>query len=164
LPIGNFATVFSTGYWQLVFGKIFVGIGTGTCFIGGVRYLASYFSGERLQVLQGDYGGWLTGGNYRLSFTALEIFSLALALPVSGFRCYESRRLAEPGGENVEKWLALTARWEFGRLFGNGNRSLVEGESAGGIAKQGRDRVFLAVSRAWRPSRQESRWGAIHWM
>ena len=77
LPIGNFATVFSTVYWQLVFGKIFVGIGTGTCFIGGVRYLASYFSGERLPVLQGNYGGWLTGGNYRLSFTALEIFSLA---------------------------------------------------------------------------------------
>ena len=54
---GNFAIAFSTAYWQLLLWKVFVGLGTGSCFVAGARYIAGSFSGRRLNLAQGLYGG-----------------------------------------------------------------------------------------------------------
>jgi MFS family permease len=78
--IGNFAIIFSTAYWQLLFWKTFIGVGTGTCFIGGVRYLAGYFSGARLQVMQGYYGGSILLGS------GAAIFAVPRILAAVGWR------------------------------------------------------------------------------
>ena len=55
--VGNFAIAFSTAYWHLLFWKLFVGLGTGSCFVAGARYVAGSFSGRRLNLAQGLYGG-----------------------------------------------------------------------------------------------------------
>jgi NNP family nitrate/nitrite transporter-like MFS transporter len=60
---GNFAIGFAAAYWQLLFWKIFVGVGTGTCFVAGARYLAGLVSGPLLHVAQGLYGGSILLGS-----------------------------------------------------------------------------------------------------
>lgn len=51
--IGNFALGFAGSYGQLLFWKIFVGLGTGACFVAGARYVASMFAGPRLHAPAG---------------------------------------------------------------------------------------------------------------
>src|ERR1700680_3461648 len=36
---GNFLMAAAGAYWQLLFCKIFTGVGTGVCFVGGARYI-----------------------------------------------------------------------------------------------------------------------------
>jgi nitrate/nitrite transporter NarK len=55
--LGNLALAFVTGYTQLLFCKIFVGIGTGISFVAGARYVANMFPAARLHLAQGFYGG-----------------------------------------------------------------------------------------------------------
>ena len=55
--LGNFAIAFASSYWQLLFWKIFVGFGTGTCFVAGARYVAAAYPGSRSHLAQGFYGG-----------------------------------------------------------------------------------------------------------
>lgn len=78
--IGNLAIIFATSYWQLLFWKSFIGVGTGTCFIGGVRYLAGHFSGVRLQAAQGYYGGSILLGS------GAAIFGVPKILAAIGWR------------------------------------------------------------------------------
>jgi nitrate/nitrite transporter NarK len=54
---GNLALALAAGYSQLLFWKIFVGIGTGVSFVAGARYVANMFAGSRLHLAQGLYGG-----------------------------------------------------------------------------------------------------------
>jgi nitrate/nitrite transporter NarK len=54
---GNIALALASGYSQLLFWKIFVGIGTGVSFVAGARYVANMFAGPRLHLAQGLYGG-----------------------------------------------------------------------------------------------------------
>jgi nitrate/nitrite transporter NarK len=60
---GNLAIAFAGAYWQLLFWKTFVGIGTGTCFVAGARYIVSMFSGRALHVAQGFFGGSVVLGS-----------------------------------------------------------------------------------------------------
>jgi nitrate/nitrite transporter NarK len=60
---GNFAIAFSTAYWQLLFWKLFVGVGTGTCFVAGARYITEAVTGARRHVAQGLYGGSILLGS-----------------------------------------------------------------------------------------------------
>jgi nitrate/nitrite transporter NarK len=55
--LGNFGIASASGYWQLLLWKIFVGLGTGTCFVAGARYIAAAYPGRRAHVAQGYYGG-----------------------------------------------------------------------------------------------------------
>ncbi len=55
--LGNFAIAFASGYWQLLLWKIFVGLGTGTCFVAGARYISAAYPGTRSHLAQGIYGG-----------------------------------------------------------------------------------------------------------
>src|SRR5258708_26577460 len=63
VALGNFGIAFSGAYWQLLAWKIFTGIGTGTCFVAGARYIHEALGGPRLHVAQGMYGGSILLGS-----------------------------------------------------------------------------------------------------
>jgi NNP family nitrate/nitrite transporter-like MFS transporter len=63
VAVGNFAIAFSGAYWQLLAWKIFTGIGTGTCFVAGARYIHEAMDGSRLNLAQGLYGGSILLGS-----------------------------------------------------------------------------------------------------
>jgi nitrate/nitrite transporter NarK len=74
---GNIALGFATGYWQLLFWKIFVGLGTGAGFVAGARYITTMFAGPRLHLAQGLYGGSFLLGSGFVIF-AVPVLSAAL--------------------------------------------------------------------------------------
>ncbi len=74
--IGNFAIAFSSAYWQLLFWKVFVGLGTGTCFVAGARYISAAYPGPRAHLAQGYYGGSILLGSGFVIF-AVPRFSAA---------------------------------------------------------------------------------------
>src|SRR5207244_7087370 len=54
----NLGIAFSGAYWQLLLCKIFTGLGTGVCFVGGARYVhAAARAGPWLNLAQGPFGG-----------------------------------------------------------------------------------------------------------
>jgi MFS family permease len=57
VTIGNLLMAFAGAYWQLLACKIFTGIGTGVCFVGGARYVHAAAAGPRLNRAQGLFGG-----------------------------------------------------------------------------------------------------------
>jgi nitrate/nitrite transporter NarK len=61
--VGNFAIAFASAYWQLLFWKMFVGLGTGTCFVAGARYISASYQGCRSHLAQGFYGGSILLGS-----------------------------------------------------------------------------------------------------
>jgi len=63
VALGNFAIASSGAYWQLLFWKIFVGAGTGTCFVAGARYIHEALAGPGLHFAQGLYGGSILLGS-----------------------------------------------------------------------------------------------------
>jgi nitrate/nitrite transporter NarK len=75
--LGNVALGLSGGYGQLLFWKIFVGIGTGACFVGGARYVANTFGGPHLHMAQGLYGGSILLGSGFVIY-AIPLLSAAL--------------------------------------------------------------------------------------
>ncbi len=78
--VGNFAIGFSSAYWQLLFWKVFVGFGTGACFVAGARYITGLFAGPRLHVAQGLYGGSVLLGS------GFVIFAVPQFLAAFGWR------------------------------------------------------------------------------
>ena len=48
VALGNLGMAFAGAYWQLLLCKIFTGIGTGVCFVGGARYVHAAAAGPRL--------------------------------------------------------------------------------------------------------------------
>ncbi len=63
VALGNFAIASSSAYWHLLAWKIFTGIGTGTCFVAGARYIHEALAGPRLNLAQGMYGGSILLGS-----------------------------------------------------------------------------------------------------
>lgn len=57
VALGNLGMAFAGAYWQLLFFKIFTGMATGVCFVGGARYIHEATAGPRLHVAQGFFGG-----------------------------------------------------------------------------------------------------------
>jgi nitrate/nitrite transporter NarK len=74
--LGNFAISLAASYWQLLFWKVFVGLGTGTCFVAGARYVTAAYPGTRSNVAQGYYGGSILLGSGFVIF-AVPRFSAA---------------------------------------------------------------------------------------
>jgi MFS family permease len=62
VALGNLGMAFAGAYWQLLFFKIFTGMGTGVCFVGGARYIHEATAGPRLHVAQGFFGGSIQMG------------------------------------------------------------------------------------------------------
>jgi MFS transporter, NNP family, nitrate/nitrite transporter len=80
VTVGNFAIAFAGAYWHLLFWKTFVGIGTGTCFTAGARYIVSLFSGRDLHFAQGLFGGSIVLGS------GFVIFAVPQLLGAFGWR------------------------------------------------------------------------------
>jgi MFS family permease len=57
VALGNIGMAFAGAYWQLLLCKIFTGMGTGVCFVGGARYVHEAAAGPRLHTAQGFFGG-----------------------------------------------------------------------------------------------------------
>lgn len=70
---GNFAIAFSDSYWQLLAWKVFVGLGTGTCFVAGARYIHDALATHRLSFGQGLYGGSILLGSGFVIFAVPRI-------------------------------------------------------------------------------------------
>jgi NNP family nitrate/nitrite transporter-like MFS transporter len=61
--IGNVCIANSYGYHQLLFWKVFIGLGTGTSFIAGARYISQLVSDDTLAKAQGYYGATILLGS-----------------------------------------------------------------------------------------------------
>jgi MFS transporter, NNP family, nitrate/nitrite transporter len=81
VALGNFAIALSSAYWQLLFWKIFVGVGTGTCFVAGARYINEALAGPRLHFAQGLYGGSILLGSGFVILAVPQLFAW------TGWRC-----------------------------------------------------------------------------
>lgn len=57
VTLGNLGLAFAGAYWQLLVCKIFTGLGTGVCFVGGARYVHTAAAGARVNLAQGLFGG-----------------------------------------------------------------------------------------------------------
>jgi MFS family permease len=57
VAVGNIGMAFAGAYWQLLLCKIFTGMGTGVCFVGGARYVHNAAAGPGLHTAQGFFGG-----------------------------------------------------------------------------------------------------------
>lgn len=75
--LGNLGIAFSSAYWQLLAWKIFVGIGTGTCFVAGARYTHEALAGPRLHLAQGLYGGSILLGSGFVILVVPRVYALA---------------------------------------------------------------------------------------
>jgi len=53
----SLAASFASSYSQLLFWKVFVGLGTGTCFVAAARYVSAAYPGSQAHLAQGCYGG-----------------------------------------------------------------------------------------------------------
>jgi nitrate/nitrite transporter NarK len=62
VALGNLGMALAGAYWQLLFFKIFTGMATGVCFVGGARYIHEATAGPRLHVAQGFFGGSIQMG------------------------------------------------------------------------------------------------------
>jgi nitrate/nitrite transporter NarK len=78
--LGNIALALSGSYGQLLFWKVFVGIGTGASFVAGARYVANTFGGPRLHMAQGFYGGSVLLGS------GFVIYAIPLMSAAFGWR------------------------------------------------------------------------------
>jgi len=74
---GNFLMAAAGAYWQLLACKIFTGMGTGVCFVGGARYVHEGCAGPRLNVAQGFFGGSIQLGAGFVIFAVPQLYKLA---------------------------------------------------------------------------------------
>jgi MFS transporter, NNP family, nitrate/nitrite transporter len=77
VALGNFLMAAAGAYWQLLFCKIFTGMGTGVCFVGGARYIHEGCRGPRSNVAQGFFGGSIQLGAGFVIFAVPQIYKLA---------------------------------------------------------------------------------------
>ena len=79
--LGNFGISFATSYNQLLFWKVLTGLGTGTSFVAGARYLTQVVTPSRLPMAQGYYGGAVLLGS---GFVIFAVPRLAESVGWSG--------------------------------------------------------------------------------
>ena len=73
IAVANCAIAFTGAYWQLLFWKMFTGIGTGACFTAGARYIVGVFEGRDLHVAQGLFGGSVVLGSGFVLFAVPQL-------------------------------------------------------------------------------------------
>jgi nitrate/nitrite transporter NarK len=77
VSLGDLFLGLAGSYRQLLFWKIFVGLGTGISFVTGARYVADMFAGPRLHLAQGFYGASILLGSGFVIY-AIPLLSAAL--------------------------------------------------------------------------------------
>jgi NNP family nitrate/nitrite transporter-like MFS transporter len=80
VTLGNVFLGLAGSYQQLLFWKVFVGLGTGVCFVAGARYVADMFTGPRLHLAQGLYGASVLLGS------GFVIYAIPLLSAAFGWR------------------------------------------------------------------------------
>ena len=76
--VGNLGLAFAGAYWQLLVCKIFTGLGTGVCFVGGARYVhAAAVGSKRLNLAQGLFGGSVQLGSGFVILAVPRLYLLA---------------------------------------------------------------------------------------
>jgi nitrate/nitrite transporter NarK len=75
--LGNIGIAFSGSYGQLLFWKVFTGLGTGTSFVAGARYLAQTIPPEGLARAQGYYGGSVLLGSGFVIYAVPRVAAIA---------------------------------------------------------------------------------------
>ncbi len=78
--LGNIGIAFSGSYAQLLFWKVLAGLGTGTSFVAGARYLAQTTPPNGLARAQGYYGGSVLLGS------GFVIYAVPRAAAVAGWQ------------------------------------------------------------------------------
>ena len=63
ITVANFMNGLSDSYAEILVWKFITGIGTGCAFIGGLRYVPTFFAGKEIQLAQGVYGGSILLGS-----------------------------------------------------------------------------------------------------
>lgn len=63
IAASNVAAAFSSSITALLAWKLLCGVGTGCAFIGGLRYVPTFFHGKEIQRAQGVYGGSILLGS-----------------------------------------------------------------------------------------------------
>jgi len=63
ITVGNFLIGLCDSYYPILILKFFIGIGTGSAFIAGARYVPTFFAGKEIQRAQGVYGGSILLGS-----------------------------------------------------------------------------------------------------
>jgi MFS family permease len=76
VALGNIGMALTDSYWQLLLCKIFTGVGTGVCFVGGARYVHAA-AGSRLSVAQGFFGGSVQLGSGFVILAVPRLYLLA---------------------------------------------------------------------------------------
>jgi nitrate/nitrite transporter NarK len=80
VSLGDIFLGLGGSYQQLLFWKVFVGLGTGVSFVAGARYVADMFAGPRLHLAQGFYGASVLLGS------GFVIYAVPLLSAVFGWR------------------------------------------------------------------------------
>jgi nitrate/nitrite transporter NarK len=78
--LANLGIGFASAYTHLLWWKIFAGLGTGACFVSGARYITGLFTGPRMHLAQGLYGGSVLLGS------GFVIFAVPQFLAAFGWR------------------------------------------------------------------------------
>lgn len=76
VALANVAIAFSGAYWQLLLWKTVAGIGTGTCFAAGARYVVGTFTGRALHLAQGLYGASIVLGSGFVLFVVPQLLGV----------------------------------------------------------------------------------------
>ncbi len=79
ITVGNCLIGLSNSYYAILLLKFIIGIGTGTCFIAGARYVTTFFLGKEIQRAQGVYGGSILLGS------GFVIYGIPQLLPLVGW-------------------------------------------------------------------------------
>jgi nitrate/nitrite transporter NarK len=77
---GNIGIAYAGSYEALLFWKVFAGLGTGSCFVAGARYLAQAMPTAQLGRAQGFYGGSVLLGS------GFVIYAVPRAAEILGWR------------------------------------------------------------------------------
>jgi nitrate/nitrite transporter NarK len=80
VTLGDILLGLAGNYQQLLFWKVFVGLGTGVSFVAGARYVADMFAGPRLHLAQGFYGASVLLGS------GFVIYAIPLLSSTFGWR------------------------------------------------------------------------------
>ena len=83
--LGNIGITFSENYTMLLVWKIITGFGTGSCFIGGAKYIYQTTKPEKLHLYQGYYGASVLFGSGFVIFCLPQIVSFMNNNWVYGF-------------------------------------------------------------------------------
>ena len=80
VTLGDVFLGLAGSYQQLLFWKVFVGLGTGVSFVAGARYVSDMFAGSRLHLAQGFYGASVLLGS------GFVIYAIPLLSAAFGWR------------------------------------------------------------------------------